>query len=365
MSECERIDLPRNMKEKIRVGVLGATGTVGQRFIQLLENHPWFEVGEVAASDRSQGKPYHQSCSWKISGPMPDYIRNFIVKDCVPSLDCELVFSGLPSAVAGEIETAFAKAGYPVLSNSKNHRMDEDVPLLVPEINADHLDLLPVQKRRQNLKTGFIITNPNCTTMAMVLALAPLHLEFGLEKVHVVTMQALSGAGYPGVASLDIVDNVIPYIDDEEDKVQSEPRKILGKYQDEKIVFADFKVSAQCHRVNVSDGHLEAVSVTLRQRPSVEQLIEAMKSYSSLPQQLKLPSAPGRPVVYLDGRDRPQPRLDRDLEKGMATAVGRVRPCNIFDYKFDLLGHNTVRGAAGAAILNAELLLAKNLLKPL
>src|SRR5262245_9869284 len=201
--------------------------------------------------------------------------------------------------------------------------------------------------------------------MAMVLALAPLHHEFGLEKVHVVTMQALSGAGYPGVASLDIVDNVIPYIDDEEDKVETEPRKILGTYRDGKIAFADFKVSAQCHRVNVSDGHLEAVSVTLSRRPSTEQFIEALKSYSSLPQKLKLPSAPAHPIVHIEGRDRPQPRLDRDLEKGMATAVGRIRPCTIFDYKFDLLGHNTVRGAAGAAILNAELLVVKNLLKPL
>ena len=353
------------MRNKIRVGILGATGTVGQRFIQLLENHPWFEVGDIAASDRSEGKLYHQSCPWKISGPMPAYIQNFVVKDCAPRLDCELVFSGLPSSVAGEIETAFARAGYPVLSNSKNHRMDEDVPLLVPEINSDHLELLPLQKRRQNFKNGFIITNPNCTTMALVMALAPLHREFGLDKVNVVTMQALSGAGYPGVASLDIVDNVIPYIDDEEGKVESEPRKILGKYQDGTIAFADFKISAQCHRVNVSDGHLEAVSVTLRRRPSTEQFVEALKNFSSLPQQLRLPSAPCRPVVHVEGRDRPQPRLDRDLEKGMATAVGRIRPCNIFDYKFDLLGHNTIRGAAGAAILNAELLVAKNLLKPL
>jgi aspartate-semialdehyde dehydrogenase len=351
------------MKQKIKVGILGATGTVGQRFIQLLENHPWFEVGDIAASDRSQGKLYHQSCFWKISGPMPDYVRNFLVKDCIPDLNCELVFSGLPSSVAGEVETAFAKAGYPVLSNSKNHRMDEDVPLLVPEINPGHLELLPVQKQRQDYGTGFIVTNPNCTAMAMVLALAPLHQQFGLEKVHVVTMQALSGAGYPGVASLDIVDNVIPYIDDEEDKVETEPRKILGKYQDGKIIFADFKVSAQCHRVNVSDGHLEAVSVALQRRPTPEQLIEALKSYSSVPQQLDLPSAPKHPVVHLEGRDRPQPRLDRDVEKGMATAIGRIRPCNILDYKFDLLGHNTIRGAAGAAILNAELLVAKNIVQ--
>ncbi len=350
------------MKQKIKVGVLGATGTVGQRFIQLLEKHPWFEVGDIAASDRSQGKLYPQACSWKISGPMPEYIRNFTVKDCLPPLNCDLVFSGLPSSIAGEVETAFAKAGYPVLSNSKNHRMDEDVPLLVPEINHQHLELLPIQKRKQGYG-GYIITNPNCTAMAMVLALAPLQREFGLEKVNVVTMQALSGAGYPGVASLDIFDNVIPFIEDEEDKVETEPRKILGKYSNEKIDFADFKVSAQCHRVNVSDGHLEAVSVALRRRPSLEQLIDAFRSYSSLPQDLALPSAPKRPVVCVDGRDRPQPRLDRDVENGMATVVGRIRPCNLFDYKFDLLGHNTIRGAAGAAILNAELLVAQGILK--
>jgi aspartate-semialdehyde dehydrogenase len=352
------------MTKKIKVGILGATGTVGQRFIQLLENHPWFEVADIAASDRSQGKPYSQACLWKISNPMPQYIRDFVVKDCIPELNCDLVFSGLPTAVAGEVESAFAKAGYPVLSNSKNHRMDEDVPLLVPEINHDHLQLLSVQKRKQNYGKGYIIANPNCTTMAMVLALAPLHQAFGLEKVHVVTMQALSGAGYPGVASLDIIDNVIPYIEGEEEKVETEPRKILGKFQDGKIVFADFSVSAHCHRVNVADGHLEAVSVSLRHHPTLEQLIESLQSYSSLPQELELPSAPRRPVVYVEGHDRPQPRLDRDAEKGMATVVGRIRACNIFDYKFEVLGHNTIRGAAGAAILNAELLVARGILKP-
>jgi aspartate-semialdehyde dehydrogenase len=234
----------------------------------------------------------------------------------------------------------------------------------VPEINYEHLDLLPVQKRKQSYKDGYIITNPNCSTMALVMALAPLHQEFVLEKVHVVTMQALSGAGYPGVASLDIIDNVIPYIEGEEEKVESEPRKILGKYRDGEIVFADFKVSAQCHRVNVLDGHLEAVSIGFRHRPSLDRLTGALMNYSSLPQELGLPSAPRHPVVCVEGRDRPQPRLDRDVEKGMATVVGRVRPCNVFDYKFDLLGHNTIRGAAGAAILNAELLWAKGILKP-
>ena len=269
------------------------------------------------------------------------------------------MFSGLPSDIAGKVESAFAKAGYPVLSNSKNHRMDDDVPLLVPEINHEHLELLSYQKKNKNYQGGYIVTNPNCTTMAMVLALAPLHQEFGLEKIHVVTMQALSGAGYPGVASLDIIDNVIPYIDGEEEKVELEPRKILGRFQDGKVLYADFTISAQCHRVNVLDGHLEAVSVSFRHRPLQEAMVEALRSYSSLPQTLKLPSAPAHPVVIVEGRDRPQPRMDRDVEKGMATVVGRIRPCPIFDYKFNVLGHNTIRGAAGAAILNAELLVAK------
>ncbi|MEW5978041.1 MAG: aspartate-semialdehyde dehydrogenase [Acidobacteriota bacterium] len=351
------------MKDKIKVGILGATGTVGQRFIQLLESHPWFTVADLAASDRSQGRPYAQACNWKISGWMPEYVRNMVVKDCKPDLDCSLVFSGLPSSVAGEVETAFAKAGYAVLSNSKNHRMDEDVPLLVPEINSDHLQLLPIQKRNHGYGSGFIITNPNCTTMALILALAPLHLQFGLERVNVVTMQALSGAGYPGVASLDMIDNVLPYIEGEEEKVEAEPRKILGSLRDGRVEWADFKVSAHCHRVNVLDGHLEAVSVALKRRPSLEQLISALRAYSSVPQELNLPSAPRHPVVVIEDNDRPQPRMDRDVEKGMATVVGRIRPCSIFDYKFNLLGHNTIRGAAGAAILNGELLVARGLVQ--
>ncbi|MBM3801767.1 MAG: aspartate-semialdehyde dehydrogenase [Acidimicrobiia bacterium] len=350
------------MKRKWKVGILGATGTVGQRFIQLLERHPWFEVADIAASDRSAGKSYQQACPWKISGHMPVYVRKMKVKDCVPNLDCDLVFSGLPSSMAGEVETAFAQAGYAVLSNSKNHRMDEDVPLLVPEINSEHLGLLAIQQKNHHDRAGYIITNPNCSTMALVLALAPLDVAFGIEKIHVVTMQALSGAGYPGVASLDIIDNVIPYIADEEEKVETEPCKILGKFRDGKIMFADFKISAQCHRVNVLDGHLEAVSIALKQRPSLHQFIEALKSYRSLPQELELPSAPQFPVVHVEGLDRPQPRFDREVENGMATVVGRIRPCKVFDFKFDLLGHNTIRGAAGAAILNAELLVKQRLL---
>ena len=351
------------MTTKLRAGVLGATGTVGQRFIQLLENHPWFELGAIAASGRSVGKPFHQACSWKVPEPMPEYVRDRILSDCRPGLEVDFVFSGLPSSIAGEVESDFARAGYPVVSNSKNHRMDEDVPLLVPEINPDHLALIPRQQQTRKQSSGFIVTNPNCTTIALVLALAPLHRAFGLEQVSVVTMQALSGAGYPGVASLDVIDNVLPYIEGEEEKVETEPLKILGQCKNGNVEWAKFKISAQCHRVNVQDGHLEAVSAGFRQPPSRAQLVEALASFRSLPQELNLPSAPRRPVICLEEPDRPQPRLDRYLEKGMATVVGRVRPCPILDYKFDLLGHNTIRGAAGAAILNAELLRTRGLLE--
>ncbi|MXZ33864.1 MAG: aspartate-semialdehyde dehydrogenase [Acidobacteria bacterium] len=350
------------MTRKLRAAVLGATGTVGQRFIQLLENHPWFELGAIAASGRSVGKPYHRACSWKVTEPQPEYVRDQVLSPCRPGLEADFVFSGLPSSIAGEVESDFARAGYPVVSNSGYHRMEEDVPLLVPEINSDHLDLISLQRERTR-SSGFIVTNPNCTTIALVLALAPLHRAFGLERVSVVTMQALSGAGYPGVAGLDVADNVLPYIEGEEEKVETEPLKILGNYKDGKVERAEFAISAQCHRVSVQDGHLEAVSVSVRLLPSLDELVETLASFRSLPQELDLPSAPRRPVVCLEEPDRPQPRLDRNLEKGMATVVGRIRPCPVLDYKFDLLGHNTIRGAAGAAILNAELLRARGMLK--
>ncbi|MBL8148588.1 MAG: aspartate-semialdehyde dehydrogenase [Blastocatellia bacterium] len=348
--------------KRLRVGILGATGLVGQRFIQLLDEHPQFEITALAASDRSEAKPFAEVCSWKLPTPIPERFRSLNVEPCRPLLDCDLVFSGMPSSIAGEIEEEFAKAGYPVISNSSNHRMDNDVPLLVPEINSSHLELIGVQKRSRKWERGFIVTNPNCTTVALVLALAPLADAFGLEAVSVVTMQALSGAGYPGVASLDAIDNVVPYIDGEEPKVETEPQKILGKFTNGLIEHADFRVSAQCHRVNVTDGHTEAVAVKLKKKATREALIEAMQQFRGEPQKLGLYSAPKRPVIVLGENNRPQPRLDRDLEGGMATVVGRVREDNILDFKFTLLGHNTIRGAAGAAILNAELLVAKALL---
>lgn len=347
---------------KIRVGILGATGLVGQRYVQMLENHPQFEITALAASDRSESRSFGEACAWKLPGPMPERLRAIKVQPCRAPLDCDVVFSSLPSSIAGEVEEEFANAGYPVISNSSNHRMAIDVPLLVPEINPEHVKLIDVQRARRGFKKGYIVTNPNCTTIALVLALAPIDQAFGLEAVSMVSMQALSGAGYPGVASLDIIDNVIPYIDGEEKKVEAEPQKIMGALAGDSVTPADFRVSAQCHRVNVFDGHTEAVAVKLKKKTSVAGLIEVMEQFQGEPQRLKLHSAPARPVIVTREPYRPQPRLDRDLEGGMATVVGRVREDSILDFKFTLLGHNTIRGAAGATILNAELLVAKGYL---
>jgi aspartate-semialdehyde dehydrogenase len=347
---------------KIKVGVLGATGMVGQRFIQLLDGHPLFEVSEVAASERSANRTYAEVMQgrWKIEGDIPSVVAQFTVKECAPKLDCQLVFSALDSSVAGPIEEEFAQAGYVVSSNSRNHRMDPDVPLLIPEVNAAHLDIIPQQKKRRG-SNGYIITNPNCSVIGLVLALAPLHQHFGLTKVLVTTLQALSGAGYPGVASLDVIDNVVPFISSEEPKVESEPLKILGSLQESKFIAADFQVSASCTRVHVKDGHLESVSIGLQQKVSPEDLIKTWQKFDPL-RGKGLPSAPSPVIIYRNEDDRPQPRRDRDEGKGMACSVGRLRPCSILDYKFFVLSHNTIRGAAGAAILNAELLYKKALL---
>ncbi len=344
---------------KIKVGVLGATGSVGQKFIQLLENHPWFEVTEVAASSRSAGKKYKEAVNWFLNTPIPEKIKDIIVKEAKPDLDCKIVFSGLDASVAGPIEEEFAKNGYIVVSNSRNHRFDEDVPLLVPEINAEHLELIKTQKYGD----GFIVTNPNCSTIGMVMALKPLYDNFGIESVSVVTMQALSGAGYPGVSSLDIIDNVVPFIKSEEEKMQSEPLKILGEYKNGKIEFADIKISASCNRVPVVDGHLESVSVKLKKQATEEEIIKAWQNFKGIPQELDLPSAPKQPVHYFFENNFPQPRIHRNLENGMAVSVGRLRKCPVLDYKFMVLSHNTVRGAAGIAILNAELLYKKGYIK--
>lgn len=344
------------MAMKFRVGILGATGMVGQRFVQLLEEHPQFEVTALAASDASQGKRYRAACTWRLAGEMPAAVRELVVEPPRPPLDCELIFSSLPGEVAREAEGAFARAGYPVISNSSAFRMDEDVPLLIPEINHEHLQLI---KRRQAAERGgFVVTNPNCSTIMLALALAPLQQRFGLEACIATTLQALSGAGYPGVASLDVVDNVLPFINGEEEKIETETQKILGRYDDGRIAPADFKVSAQCHRVNVADGHMAAVRVKLARAAELAEVRAAFESYRSLPQELHLHSAPARPLIVRDERDRPQPRLDREAGGGMSVTIGRLKPDAVLDYRFVALSHNTIRGAAGAAILNAELLLA-------
>ena len=346
------------MNSKFRVGILGATGVVGQRFIQLLEDHPQFEVTALAASDRSQGKTYAEACVWRLPGEMPESVKRIVVAPPAPPRDCDFVFSSLPGEIAGSAEESFARAGYPVISNSSSHRMDADVPLLIPEVNPEHLELIVTQRAGRGYQNGFIVTNPNCSTIVIAMALAPLHAKFGVESCVATTMQAISGAGYPGVASLDITDNVLPFIGGEEEKIECETAKILGRFSDGKIDDADTQVSAQCNRVNVIDGHLAAMRVKLAQTASLDQVREALRSFKSLPQELELHSAPEKPIVVRDEVDRPQPRLDRDAGGGMSVTVGRIGPDHVLDYRFVALGHNTIRGAAGAAILNAELLVA-------
>jgi len=333
--------------------VLGGTGTVGQRFIQLLERHPWFELAEVMASDQSAGKRYEEAVGsrWKLSTPIPMAARALRVKGPRERLTSRLLFSALDASVAGELEEHYARAGHLVSSNARNHRMDPLVPLVIPEINRDHLVLLD----RQPYGEGGIVTNPNCSTIVMALALAPLHQRYQVESVVVTTFQATSGAGYPGVPSLDILGNVVPFVPGEEPKMESETHKILGHLNGRGIEPAEFPVSAQCHRVPVIDGHLEAVSVKLRGQPSRKQIIDTMTSFRPLAR-LDLPSAPVDPIVVRQEDDRPQPRLDADREGGMGVTVGRLRPCPVLQWKFEALGHNTIRGAAGAAILNAEIL---------
>jgi aspartate-semialdehyde dehydrogenase len=346
------------MTKKLRVGILGATGMVGQRFIQLLENHPQFEITALAASDRSQGKEFREACTWRLAGEMPESVRSMIVKAPEPPLDCQLVFSSLPGDIARDAEGTFAASGYPVISNSSAYRMDPDVPLLIPEVNPDHLALLEAQQKNAESQSGFIVTNPNCSTIMLALALAPLHARFGVKSVIATTMQALSGAGYPGVPSLAISDNVLPFIEGEEEKIEQETLKILGKVTVTKIEDAQMNVSAQCHRVNVSDGHMAAVRVKLARSAEVGEVSETLASFKALPQEMQLHSAPEHPIIVREELDRPQPRLDRDAGNGMSVTVGRLMADNVLDYRFVTLSHNTIRGAAGAAILNAELLLA-------
>jgi aspartate-semialdehyde dehydrogenase len=348
------------MGPRIEVGILGATGMVGQQFVKFLQNHPWFEITWLGASDRSAGKTYREATSWRLDGTMPDNVQNIKVEDCKPGNAPRLVFSSMDASVATDIEQAFAQAGHVIVSNSRNHRMEPDVPLLIPEINSDHLKIIPLQQRRRGWK-GQIATNPNCSTITLAMALAPLK-QFGITKILATTMQAISGAGYPGVASMDINANVIPFIGSEEEKMQQETQKILGEFTGDAIRPLAAKVSAHCNRVPVVDGHMVATSVELERKVGVAELIEAIGEYRSVPQERKLPSAPPRPVIYMEEKDRPQPRRDAERERGMAVFVGRVRECPVLDYKFMALGHNTIRGAAGAAVLNAELMYSEGLL---
>jgi aspartate-semialdehyde dehydrogenase len=348
------------MSNKISVGVLGATGMVGQSFVKFLEGHPWFELTWVGASDRSAGKKYSTATSWRLEGSMPETVAGLTVSECVPTTSApQLVFSAMDASVATEIERAFAEAGHLVVSNSKNHRMESDVPLLVPEINPDHLKLLAVQKQRG--WKGAIATNPNCSTVALTMGLAPL-VPFGIEKIVATTMQAISGAGYPGVPSLDILGNVIPFIGGEEAKMEIETQKILGTLAGDHIDPLPAKMSAHCNRVPVVDGHTVTVSVALRDKVSLADLLHAYETFTAVPQQRNLPSAPKKPILYLHEENRPQPRRDALRENGMCVTVGRLRHCPVLDYKFVCLGHNTIRGAAGAAILNAELMYSEGLL---
>jgi aspartate-semialdehyde dehydrogenase len=349
--------------ERIQVGILGATGMVGQEFVSFLRDHPWFDLMWLGASDRSAGKLYQEATTWRLGGETPAYVRDIVVSESKPSAGTpapRLLFSAMDASVATEIEQAFASAGHIIVSNSRNHRMDADVPLLVPEINADHLKLIAEQRRKRSWE-GQIVTNPNCSTIVLVMALAPLK-QFGIERVVVTTMQAISGAGYPGVASMDINANVVPFIGGEEEKMQQETQKILGDFTGSAVEPLAAKVSAHCNRVPVVDGHTITVSVELKKKPAEEEILRAWRSWRGVPQQLGLPSAPPCPVIYMREQDRPQPRRDVERENGMAVFVGRLRKCPVLDYKFVALGHNTVRGAAGAAVLNAEVMKAQGYL---
>jgi aspartate-semialdehyde dehydrogenase len=345
--------------QRVPVAVLGATGSVGQRFISLLDRHPWFDLVALTASHRSEGKAYREAARWIQTTPIPERVADMRLLPSKPPLETPIVFSALDASVAYDIERDFAASGALVVSNAKSHRMEKDVPLIVPEVNPDHIEIA----RGSRYSPGAILTNPNCSTIGLVIALKPIWDRFGLRRVSVATMQAISGAGLPGVASYEIFDNVIPFISGEEEKLESETQKILGKAQSGHIVPATITLSAQCHRVPVVDGHLLAVSVELENKVGREEMIEAWESFTAEPQSLRLPTAPSRPIYYWREDAAPQPRLHRDLDGGMAVSIGRLRPCSILDYKFACLSHNTVRGAAGGALLLAELAVQRGLLQ--
>ncbi len=353
-----RLDRP------LRTAILGATGAVGQRFIEALASHPWFEITRLSASERSEGKGYHEACRWQLSTPIPERIAAMPVEDVNPREDIDVAFSALSAGVALDVELDWAKNGAAVFSNAGSYRMEDDVPLLIPEVNGDHLELVRRQSKRRGFPpSGFIATNPNCSTTFLAMAMAPLERAFGLTRVSVVTLQAVSGAGYPGLSSMDILGNVIPFISGEETKMEQETCKILGRLADGKVEPAGVMVSAQVNRVPVRDGHIESVSFETARSCGIDEIREALGTFRGEPQELGLPSAPQRPIVFVEGADRPQPRLDLYREKAMATLVGRLRHCPVLGFKMSILGHNTVRGAAGGSVLNAELAVAKRFLR--
>lgn len=346
------------MSQKIPVAVLGATGTVGQKFVRLLAEHPWFEITAVAASSSSAGRHYGEVVRWREPVALPASIAGMVIRECAPPLSAQIVFSALDAQVAGPIEQAFARAGSYVVTNTRTHRMDPDVPLLIPEANADHLALIDRQAKERAWK-GAILANPNCSTAALALALAPLHRAFEVERMVVSTMQAVSGAGYPGVASLDIVGNVIPHIGGEEEKIEQESRKVLGTLSGAMIEPARFAISAHTNRVPVIDGHMMTISAGFSRRVGPEEALTVLRAFRGPPGVAELPSSPRPPIEVDDRADRPQPRLDLDRGRGMAVTVGRVRPCPVLDLRLVVLGHNTIRGAAGQAVQIAELLVAE------
>jgi aspartate-semialdehyde dehydrogenase len=350
------------MQTRQKIGILGATGVIGQRFIQLLEAHPWFEIVWLAASDKSSGKTYGEAARWKLDTPVPAHIASMTLSPADPEGAPGIIFAALDTDIARELEPKFAAAGCAVISNSSAFRMQADVPLVIPEVNPGHLDLLETQTWRKQ-SGGYIVTNPNCSAIGLVLALKPLADRFGLESVFVTTMQAVSGAGYPGVPSLDILGNVVPYIRTEEEKMEAETMKLLGKLNGGRIEPLNARMSAHCNRVAVEDGHTECVSIKLATRASREQVLAAWSEFAPLAG-YGLPIAPSQPIEWSAAEDRPQPRLDRMRGKGMAATVGRLRPCGLLDWKFTVLSHNTIRGGAGAAVLNGEFLAALGKLAP-
>jgi aspartate-semialdehyde dehydrogenase len=351
------------MQTKRQIGILGATGMVGQRFIQLIENHPWFEIVWLAASDKSSGKKYIDAAKWKLDTPCPKRIAEMTVSPATPENAPKIIFAALDADIAHELEPLFAEAGCAVISNSSAFRMHPNVPLVIPEVNAEHLHLIEDQGWRKQ-SGGYIVTNPNCSAIGLVLALKPLEERFGIEQIFVTTMQAVSGAGYPGVASMDILGNVVPYIKNEEEKMEAETLKLLGRLEGDQVKPLPARMSAHCNRVPVEDGHTESVSVKFKKKATKEEILAAWAEFAPLKGQ-PLPMAPEQPVEWISAEDRPQPRLDRMRGNGMASTVGRLRPCGLLDWKFTVLSHNTIRGAAGAAIVNAELLVSLGKLDPL